>query len=253
VTQPFYKEEALVQPYYREEDYGISIYHGDCEELLEVVVEPGSVAMVLTDPPYGVEYISNHRKDPHRWGDDWLPRVDKEVVGDDHLPVEIVKDLAPLVRDTGAIYWFCTEYGITPFRDAAVAEGMTERRAIVWDKGNHGSGDLEGDYGSRCEFIAWAAKGRHLLRGERPINLLKFDKVSGNSPDFVHSCQKPEDLLRYLIEKSTDPGDLILDPYMGSGSTLRAAKDMGRRCIGIEVKEEHCASARKRLGQGVLF
>jgi site-specific DNA-methyltransferase (adenine-specific) len=78
--------------------------------------------------------------------------------------------------------------------------------------------------------------------------------AKGNALDRPdHPCPKPLPLMRTLIEQFTDPGDLILDPFMGSGTTLRAAKDLGRRAIGIEINEQYCRIAAERMAQGVLF
>jgi site-specific DNA-methyltransferase (adenine-specific) len=238
------RTQGVIEPYY--EDESVVFYHSPCEDLMEEgIITQGSLSIVLTDPPYGINFTSAHRKR--------RTHIARPIVGDDHLPVEIIEDLAPLLRDTGALYWFCTEDGITPFAEAAVAAGLIKRRVLVWDKLNWASGDLEGDWASRLEYICWAAKGRHLLRGGRPHNLLQYHREASGSQDFKHPSQKPLDLLYKIIETSTDPGDLIFDPYSGSGSTLRAAKDLGRKAIGCEVEEIYCEVVAKRLGQGVLF
>lgn len=75
---------------------------------------------------------------------------------------------------------------------------------------------------------------------------------SGNTEQLDHPCPKPLPLLRSLVERLSDPGDIILDPFMGSGTTLRAAKDLGRKAIGIEIEERYCEVAAKRLSQEVL-
>lgn len=233
----------MISPYFEDDDS--VIYHGACEDVLPHL-EKESVAVVLTDPPYGIEYISNHRS--------WITaHIAVPIAGDDALPVEILEDIVPLMRDTAAIYWFCTEDGITPFNQVALALGLTKRRTLVWDKKNWASGDLEGDWASQCEFIPWAAKGRHLLRGGRPSNLLSYAREVAATRVVYHPSQKPLDLLEKIIQTSSDPGDVVLDPFMGSGSTLRAAKDLGRKAIGIEKDEHYCEIAVKRLAQGVLF
>lgn len=232
----------MIEPFYMED--GIVVYHAKCEDVLPQL-EVGSFAACITDPPYGESYVTNYRT--------WVTEhIARPIVGDDHIPVEIIGDLVPLIRDTGALYWFGTDDVITPFKIAATEAGLNERTTLVWDKGNWASGDLEGDWASRCEYIAWAAKGRHLLRGGRPNNLLAYAREVAATRVVYHSCQKPVSLMEKIIEHSTDPGDLILDPYMGSGSTLVAAKNMGRRCVGIELDEGHCVNATKRLAQGVF-
>lgn len=233
---------TLIEPHYVED--GIIVYNAACEDVLPLL-EVGAFAACITDPPYGIEFVSNHRK--------LRTHIASPIVGDDHLPVEIIEEIAPLLRDTAALYWFCTDDGITPFKEAAKDAGLIERTTLVWDKLNWTSGDLDGDWACRLEYIAWAAKGRHLLRGGRPNNLLQFHREAAGSFDFHHPSQKPVDLLYRLIETSTDKGDLILDPYAGSGSTLRAAKDLGRRAVGIEIREDYAEVIVKRLAQGVLF
>lgn len=231
-----------MKPYFEDED--CTIFHGHCEDVLPTLVTD-SVDVVLMDPPYGVQYVSNHRS--------WLTEhIAVPIAGDDRLPVEILADIEPLLRDTGAVYMFCTEDGITPFNEVAKAVGLTKRRTLIWDKKNWASGDLKGDWASQCEFIPWAAKGRHLLRGGRPSNLLSYAREVAATRVVYHSCQKPVDLLEKILLTSSDKGDLILDPYMGSGSTLVAAKALGRKSIGCELDERYCAIAVDRLAQGVF-
>jgi site-specific DNA-methyltransferase (adenine-specific) len=73
-----------------------------------------------------------------------------------------------------------------------------------------------------------------------------------NRPKIEHPCPKPEELCRYVVDLFSANGQLVVDPFMGSGTTLRAAKDLGRRAIGIEICEEYCEIAAKRLSQKVL-
>jgi site-specific DNA-methyltransferase (adenine-specific) len=227
----------LPEPYY--EDEHVTIYHGDCEDVLAHL--DVDVQLVLTDPPYGINFVSNHRtKRTH---------IAKPIHGDDTNPVHLVPLLHLLLVDDGAIYWFCVEDGIHEFNEAAVDAGLHKKRALVWDKGNWASGDLTGDWGVQTEYIAWAANEGHKLRDGRPANLLSVPREASGSQDFKHPSQKPVTLLEKIIRASSDPGGVVLDPYMGSGSTLRAAVNLGRRAIGIEVDEGYCEVAKTRMAQ----
>jgi len=84
------------------------------------------------------------------------------------------------------------------------------------DKGVHGSGDLEGNYGEQYELIIFAGNGSRKLNGKRPVNIIKCNKVSGQSLE--HPAQKPVELIKFLIEKSAAPGEFVLDPFMGIGT-----------------------------------
>lgn len=77
-------------------------------------------------------------------------------------------------------------------------------------------------------------------------------KIAEREGSSEHPCPKPEEFMRWLVGRVSLPGQTVLDPFMGSGSTLRAAKDLGRRAIGIEIEERYCEIAVKRLAQGVL-
>jgi site-specific DNA-methyltransferase (adenine-specific) len=116
---------------------------------------------------------------------------------------------------------------------------------LVWDKRDGVASDDNAD----CE-LAWTNLGgparlyRHLWRG--------LCRASEQGQRHLHPTQKPVALMAWIIANWTKPGDLILDPYMGSGPVLRAAKDLGRRAIGIEIEERYCEIAARRLGQEVL-
>ena len=101
-----------------------------------------------------------------------------------------------------------------------------------------------------CHELILAARLQE-LNGPRDSSVLRFWSNAQAMPD--HPCQKPEPLLRYLVNRASNRDQLILDPFMGSGTTLRAAKDLGRRAIGIEIEERYCEIAANRLRQEVLF
>ncbi len=158
------------------------------------------------------------------------------------------------------------------------AAGWTVRRVAEMYQQKSGSRTVTGMAGHwfqvsqwtlpTAENYAWlrelfnAGNGEHLRREyedlRRPFNLTKFTddtwlmKTAPSGANRTHPAAKPEPLIRRIIEICTRPTDLILDPFMGSGTTLRAAKDLGRKSIGIEIDESYCEIAANRLAQEVL-
>jgi site-specific DNA-methyltransferase (adenine-specific) len=204
---------SLPEPYYVSEDGRITIYHGDCREILPLL-DP--VDLVLTDPPYGVGFR----------GEEW----------DAAIP-----DWLPTARAVASVVVFTTA------------------PVTLWD------------YPRPDWVLCWArpaSSSRSLLRGgfnhwspvvvygtpKFPTDLLSLHAIAHASPAWIdHPSPKPIALMRWLAEHASNPGDLILDPFMGSGTTLRAAADLGRRAIGIEINEDYCRIAVERLRQGVLL
>lgn len=217
----------LMKPYY--ERNGITIYHGDCREILSEV--PG-VDLVLTDPPYGIGYSTGRRQHDIR------------------SSTRLVNDLlmAPLLNDTAALYVFAAPLKLDEVIPIIRAHWEVAN-ILCWDKGNCAAGDLQTTYGQRWEAIVYARLGRPIF-ANRDRDVLEFSR--GNSAEYLHPTQKPLPLLRYLIGRHPD-AVTILDPFMGSGTTLRAAKDLGRKAIGIEIEERYCEIAARRLEQEVLL
>lgn len=215
------------------------IIQGDCLEVMKTFPDK-SFDLALTDPPYGMNYQSSRRTDKHEKialdeGIEWFEGFAKELY-------RVMKD------DTHA-YIFCNEYALSHFRDWLEAAGFTNKRTLVWVKNNHTSGDLEGDYGNKTEFVLYAQKGRRELNGTRDTNVLNFARVNTDN----HPTEKPVDLCRFLLRKSTKEGDTVFDPFMGGGTTLVAAKQEGLNSLGIEISEKYCEIARKRLEQDTLL
>lgn len=128
--------------------------------------------------------------------------------------------------------------------DALRLAGFTVKSVLVWDRMHHGMGDLKGSFAPRYDTCIFATKGRYILPNGRPDDVIQCQRL--NSAELVHPNEKPVALMRELIEATTAPGALILDPFAGSGSTLAAAALTGRQYIGIEISEEHHATAQRR-------
>jgi site-specific DNA-methyltransferase (adenine-specific) len=211
----------------------IQLFNGDCLEVMTEIPNE-SVDLLLTDPPYGMNYRSSRRTDKHKKIEldtsiDWFPKF--------------IKEIFRVMKNNSHIYIFCNDYAISHFRDDIENIGFKNKRTLVWVKNNHTSGDLYGDYGNKTEFILYAHKGRRLLNGKRDTNVLNFNRVNTN----LHPTAKPVNLCAYLINKSSVRNDLVVDCFMGSGTTGVACKQLGRRFIGIELDKHYCEIAQERI------
>lgn len=215
------------------------IYNEDCLETMRRMPDK-YVDLILTDPPYGMDYVSFWRK--HKF-----EKIENDVTLEWVEP--FLKEAYRVLKDNTHIYLFCNDYAISDFRSILKKVGFTPKRTLVWVKNNHTSGDLEGDYANKTEFLLYAQKGRRLLNGGRDTNVMYFDRVG----DMKHPTQKPTTMMNYLIEKSTNKNELVYDPYMGSGTTARACKDLSRNYIGSEISKDYCNIAEDRLKQETLF
>lgn len=212
--------------YYK--DANVTIYHGDC---LDVLPKLSPCDLLLTDPPYGVTYQSNHM----------VGRGVKPITNDGtRLSLALYRQVLPLVK-ANHLLWF-TRWDAWPDVWAILGQYYPLRGLLVWDKGTPGMGDLE-HWGLSYELIASAGSAK--LSGSRDGSILKYNGVASGRRD--HPTEKPASLLEYLIEK-IQPSD-VLDPFMGSGTTLVAAKRKGRKAIGIETDEEYCEIAARRCAQ----
>jgi DNA modification methylase len=211
-----------MKPYYEDSKAGITIYHGDCREILPQL-EP--VDLVLTDPPYGIAHPTNYAE---RGRGVLAACRDYPPVHDDDKPFD----------PTFWLQWPCILWGANYYADRLpVSSGW-----LVWDKER--PDDLDQ---SRCE-LAWS----NFVKGVRLFRWLWNGMMRASDEALEHPTQKPIALMKWCLESRWTPQGTVLDPFMGSGTTLRAAKDLGRRAIGIEIEEKYCEIAAKRLSQEVL-
>lgn len=212
---------------YYQDDH-VTLYHADCLEHLDLLDQAD---VMVTDPPYGMKYYSGRRKE------------DDRIVGDDDLNV----------RDQVIAAWGQDD----PMRPALVFGTWKQdrpqgvRQLIVWDKrGGAGfSGDLKMPWADITEEIYVIGTG---WVGGRIPAIYSIPTLPSQSPErYGHPTPKPVPLMEQLIAKC--PPGVIVDPFAGSGSTLRAAKNLGRRAIGFEIEERYCEIAAQRLAQEVLF
>ena len=117
----------------------------------------------------------------------------------------------------------------------------------MWVKNNHGSGDLKAAYAPKHEFVIYAHKGRSLFRDKRTPDVMEYPKI--HSSKLQHPTEKNTDMLGLFIKNNSDKDATILDPFMGSGSTGVAAKNLNRKFIGIEMDEGYFNIAKKRIDE----
>lgn len=242
----------MVQPYYQDE--AVTIYHGDCREVLPSFAND-SVEIAVTSPPYNLvrEWSgggpNSKMKQLERRYEEWY---------DDSLPEDEYQELQKtVIRE-------CLRVAVSSvFYNHKVRYALKRRGQIYHPL------DWLREFPIWCEII-WdrcgaqgGNSGRFLIQDERIYQLGNQRKWKGAQsfttiwripPDRVegHVCAFPEELAARCIVTTTDPGDVVLDPFMGSGTTLRAAKDLGRKAIGIEIEERYCEIAAKRMAQQVL-
>ena len=230
---------------------GITIIHGDCRDILPQL-DP--VDHVITDPPYEAEAHTMARRQsrgPETLVEDYC--IDFSPI--DEATRRLVSEESTRLA-TGWLLMFCQAEAISLWRAELERAGARWVRAQAWIKPD-GTPQFTGDrpsQGWEAIATAWASPGRMKWngggkRGFYIHNVNSFGRLTNGRP---HPTQKPLTLMTELVSLFTDPGETILDPLMGSGTTLRAAKDLGRKAIGIEIEERYCEIAAKRLAQEVL-
>lgn len=219
-----------MQPYYEAD--GISVYLGDSREILVGLdAEP---TLVFTDPPYGINYL------PMREGHRRIAN-DASLEGAARLTAEV------LTMTAGAeAHFVCCDWRSLPSMTTAMeTAGLTPKSCIVWDKMRPVQ-NLD-RFAKQYELVLYA--GPFGGRPTRRTDVWRVDRDHDREAD--HPTPKPVRLVQMALAAAGSKTSLVLDPFMGSGSTLLAAQAMGCRAIGIEVEEQYCEAAARRLSAGV--
>ena len=214
-----------MNPYYQ--DDAVTIYHGDCREIIPII---GTFDLLLTDPPYGIKEGNQKR----------ILSRSKLAAARDYGHTEW--DNEPPDKKLLEIVLNCSKWKI--LWGGNYYEGLSAQRGwLVWDKDN-GANDF-----ADCE-LAWtnldSAVRKFVWRWAGMIQQNMTEKDIRE-----HPTQKPVALMAWCIERANEC-QTIIDPFFGSGSTGRAAKDLGRKCVGIEREEKYCEIAARRMQQEVL-
>jgi site-specific DNA-methyltransferase (adenine-specific) len=250
-----------VKPYYQD-DY-CTIYHGDCREILPTL-EP--VDLVLTDPPYGHNNNNGDlisKREAALGRGDYVPARDNRPIANDGVEAnDIIREffaLLPVLLNPGCCCCCCCGGGGPDPQFARwslwLDKHLDFKQMVIWDKGPMGMG---WHYRRSYEVVLVASRpGAAIVwNGDGKIeNIIRPNR--NYAPKIIpgkedHPTPKPLGLMTHFIKLHTNIDGVVLDPFMGSGTTLRAAKDLGRKAIGIELEEKYCEIAAKRLRQEVL-
>jgi len=218
-------------PYYQ--DDAVLIYNADCLEILPKLYNQ-SVNLIITDPPYSVGVNSSGKRADY--GDASVIKPFLRQLRD---------ELFRIVTINGAVY-INTDWRTYPIWWDCFAPIEPPTNVVVWDyewikAGSH--------YRFTYELLMFWAMGNHRLTDKSTPDVWRIPPINFTT-DKLHPAEKPIGLVDFILSKSD--GDLILDPFLGSGTTILSAKKNSRRAIGIEINEKYCEIAAKRCCQSVM-
>lgn len=224
----FEKEIKIINPYQ-------VIILGDSIEILPTL-ENNSFDLLLSDPPYGMDFKSG-------WNN-------KEKIANDKIEdtvslfENVLKNSVPLLKDNAHFYLF-GNIDFLPEIKPIIEKYLNLKSILIWDRKVIGMGDLR-SYGFSYDIVYFGYnKVWKDLNGTRDRDILSFNRVTPSAN--IHPTEKPVDLLEYLIKKSTNENDKILEPFAGGGSTLIACKNTNRLATGIEIEEKYYNLIKNRI------
>lgn len=221
------------------------IFNGDCLELMKDIPD-GSIGCIVTDPPYRL----TQRGSSGTMSGYWATDAARKGTVFEHNDIDIADYLPEFFRvlkDDAHCYIMCNNLNMPHFFDVIGKSGFHFVKLLVWDKQTKICGKY---YMGQVEHIFFLRKGK-----DKPINdcgtsdLLKFPNVKDKNADGsnIHDSQKPIGLMQTLIRNSSNEGDIILEPFAGSGTTCIAALRENRKYIGIELDPHYYEVAKKRI------
>lgn len=240
-----------MMPYYQ--DDAVTIYHGDCLDVLlglDICVDT-----TVTDPPFSSGARTDAGKSVRpgamlraaRWESDWFSHDNMATIGFLFLMRMLGRRVFDVTATHGSVHVFIDWRMLPNLYGAMESAGWVAKNLLVWDKEHFGMGS---NYRNQHELILYAEKtGDGSEFHDRGVGNVLRAKRAGSE---FHPTEKPVDLLERIIAASTRADGIVLDPFMGSGTTLVAAKNLNRRAIGIEIEERYCEIAAERCRQEVL-
>jgi len=249
------------------------IYQGDCRNILHKEIDEKSIALIFADPPYNLSGNGLTWKG-NKTGGDWY-MVNEEwdkMTAPEYLQFtrNWLSGCARALKDNGSIYISCTYHNIAEVMITLKQLGFEIKNVITWQKTNAMPNMTKRVFTHSTEFVVWAVKGKKwvfnydelkkinpdrqqdgALKQMRDVWQLPLvqgkERMHGKDGRALHPTQKPEELLRRIIIASSNKGDIVLDPFLGSGTTAAVAQRMERRWVGIESSKKYVTLAKERL------
>jgi site-specific DNA-methyltransferase (adenine-specific) len=229
----------------KENSNKLQLYNADCLEILKTIPN-GSIDLIITDPPYKMNHTTGGHTNigmKNRWQGNI--KAGNSVMGfkidikfQDWLP-----EVYRVLKNSGHCYIFCNDKNVQELLNEAIHVGFRESNILVWVKNNACPNRY---YMKNCEFILFLYKG-----AAKPITDMSskaafaYDNINGKNKH--HPTEKPVGILKSFIANSSNYDDIVLDPFMGSGSTGVACAETNRRFIGIEIDEKYFDTAKHRI------
>jgi site-specific DNA-methyltransferase (adenine-specific) len=211
------------------------IIEGDSRNILKTLNKK-SYDLLLSDPPYGMDFKSGWNTKDKIQND----KIEDTVV----LFEEVLKECVPLLKDDAHFYLF-GNINYLPQIKPIIEKYLTLKNILIWDRQIIGMGDLK-SYGNSYDIVYFGYNKKWKdLNGTRDRDILNFQRV--DPAKNIHPTEKPLDMLEYLIKKSSQENDKILEPFAGGGSTLVAAKNTNRKATGIEIEDKYVELIKERI------
>lgn len=223
----------------------IDLKCGDCLELMKEIPDK-SIDLVVTDPPYKVTSRGCTGNMGGYWKSD-IAKSGKIFKYNNIIPKDYMKELYRILKDKTILYIMCNNVNLFEMLKEGQEAGFNFVKALIWQKGNK----ICGRYYMGCyEYILLFRKG-----GDRPINNcgtadilnIPIKKLKDENGKNLHDTEKPVELMKILIENSSNENETVLDPFMGIGTTGIACKKLNRNFIGYEIDEKYFNIAKERI------
>tara|TARA_R100001460_G_C3542494_1_gene174617 strand:- start:367 stop:1500 length:1134 start_codon:yes stop_codon:yes gene_type:complete len=211
------------------------IIEGDSRQILKTLKNK-SYDLLLSDPPYGMDFKSGwNTKD----------KIQNDKIEDTILLFkQVLKECVPLLKDDAHFYLF-GNINYLPQIKPIIEKYLSLKNILIWDRKVIGMGDLK-SYGNSYDIVYFGYNKRWKdLHGTRERDILNFQRV--DPAKNIHPTEKPLDMLEYLIKKSSNQNDKILEPFAGGGSTLLACKNTNRKATGIEIENKYVKLIKERI------
>ena len=254
------------------------IYQGNCIDILKKEIKKEGIDLVFADPPYNLSGKAMKWKG-NQTGGDWYMIDEKWDKMDDEsyfkFTYDWINNCKSVLKNNGSIYISSTFHNLGEIIYVLKKLNFKINNIIVWNKINAMPNMTKRVFTHSCEYVVWAVKDKgwtfnyedlKKINPEKKIDgstkqmrdVWKLPLVQGkerlkNGNRASHPAQKPEEMLKRIIIASSNKGEIVLDPFLGSGTTAYIAKIFGRKYIGIELEKKYIKDAEKRLNKKDLF